>query len=115
VFIPKKASRPDMSWDFVKRITTLETELAATEEAGMLMPRKSWAEDEKVQGDPKIKAFAEGLTYAEEFRAGTYQTGKAGELGDLYKKLYETVILEGTPVEQAYESYLAAASKLVKG
>lgn len=115
LFIPAKAKRPDLSWDFIKRITALKTETAATEESSMLMPRKSWAKESVVQENPDVKPFTEGLPYAEEFRTGVYTTGKAGELEDIYKTLYESMLIEGADAEEAFATYDDAAKNILKG
>ena len=43
MIIPRDASNPELAWELMKRLTTLEVELATTQEANMTMPRKSWA------------------------------------------------------------------------
>lgn len=116
MLIPRKAKRPDLSWDLMKRLTTLKTELAVTEQTGMLMPRRSWAEDPVVQKDPISRQFAEGLTYARDAHEGLYVTGHYGEISvDLWKRLYQGVVMERTPVDEALESYLAAGGRLLEG
>ncbi|MCF6525253.1 ABC transporter substrate-binding protein [Streptomyces sp. JJ36] len=116
LFIPAKAKRPDLSWDLIKRFTTLKTELAVTEEAGMLMPRKSWGEKPLVQDDPHTRAFAEGLAYAEDPHRGLYLTGHYGEISeDLWKRLYQSVVMEKQPVAQAYEEYRKAGRRILEG
>ncbi|MGW7517914.1 ABC transporter substrate-binding protein [Streptomyces sp. NPDC054796] len=115
VFVPAKAKNPDLSWDFIKRITALDVELAATKEAGMMMPRRSWAKAGQVRDDPTTRAFAEGVGYAEDPYRDVYLTGHYGEITtDLFKRLYQGVVMEGKPVEEAYEEYVAAARKLLK-
>lgn len=115
LFIPAKAGRPDLSWDFIKRITALRTETVATEQSSMLMPRKSWAKEASVLENPDVKPFTEGLPYAEEFRTGVYTTGKAGELEDIYKTLYESMLIEGAGAEEAFAAYDDAAANILKG
>ncbi|MGW7353963.1 ABC transporter substrate-binding protein [Streptomyces sp. NPDC054784] len=116
VFIPAKARHPDLAWDLVKRLTTLRTETAVTEREGMLMPRRSWTTQPVVRDDPVTKAFAEGLTYAEDPYRGAYLTGKYGELSvDLFRNLYQGVVMQRRPVEEAYEEYVTAGRKLIRG
>ncbi|OEV03875.1 ABC transporter substrate-binding protein [Streptomyces oceani] len=116
LLIPAKAKNPDLAWDLIKRLTQLSTEIAVTKKEGMLMPRKSWAKDPVVQNDPVANAFAEGLTYAEDAYEDLYLTGHYGELsGELFKVLYQGVIMERKPVEEAYEKYVDAGRKLIEG
>ncbi|MGH8792009.1 MAG: ABC transporter substrate-binding protein [Stackebrandtia sp.] len=114
MFIPAKAKDPDMSWDFVKRITALEVELAATEEADMLMPRLSWAEEPEVQDNELFKPFADSFEYAVAHEADLALTGKSGDVGELYKTLYQGVVINADPPEEALQTFLDAAGKLVK-
>jgi multiple sugar transport system substrate-binding protein len=114
MFIPARARRPDLAWDFIKRITALEVELAATEEARMMMPRKSWAKAPAIQQDPVTKAFAEGLGYARDPYQDVYLTGHYGEITtDLFRTLYQGVVMRNQPVADAYHAYVKAASKLL--
>lgn len=116
VLIPKKARRPDLSWDLIKRLTTLKTELAVTRQSGMLMPRKSWAEDPVVQKDTVTRQFAQGLSYARDAHEGLYLTGHYGEISvDVWKKLYQGVVMERTPVDEALDAYLAAGRRIIEG
>lgn len=115
VFIPAKARRPELSWDFIKRITALDVELAATREDGMMMPRLTWAHDPSVVGDPVSRAFAEGLGYAEDPHTGVYLTGHYGEITtDLFKTLYQSVVMRNQSVDHAYDQYTAAVRRLLK-
>lgn len=113
VFIPAKAKRPDLSWDFIKRITALDVELAATEEAGMLMPRKSWAKHPSVQNDEQYKAFADALGYAVDVGEEVRLTGKSGELGELFKTMYQSAVMQNTPASEAVRTYVDAATKVL--
>ena len=116
LMVPAKAARPDLSWDFIRRITALDVERAATKEAGMLMPRKSWAGQPEVVSDEKIKAFAAGLPYAEDYLADLGPTGKSGELSDnLFKTLYQAIVVQNTPVTEALATFDAAAKQALAG
>lgn len=115
VFIPAKAKRPDLSWDFIKRITALKVELAATKEAGMLMPRKSWAKDASVQGDERYKAFADALGYAIDTSERLRLTGKSGELSEAFKTMYQGIVMQNRPAGDAIQEYADAAAKVLGG
>lgn len=116
LMVPAKARKPDLSWEFVKRVTALHVERTATEEAGMLMPRKSWATQPEVLSDEKIKAFADGLPYAVDYLQDLGPTGKSGEISDnLFKILYQAVLVQNTPVTEALAVFDAAAKQALAG
>lgn len=115
MYIPKGAKHPDLAWDLIKRLTTLETELKVTEEQGQTMPRKSWAEDPQVQGEPLVKAFAEGLTYAEDWADQLRRTGKFGAVDEAKKATYQEIVLQSQPVEGAVNNFVDTALGHVKG
>ncbi|WP_219501625.1 sugar ABC transporter substrate-binding protein [Nonomuraea ceibae] len=114
VFVPAKARRPDLSWDFVKRITALEVERAATKEVGMLMPRLSWAELPEVQADPGIKAFADALGMARDASQEIRLTGQFGRFDDELKKMYQSVLIQNEPAAAAVEKFAEAARGYLK-
>ncbi|MDA0632360.1 sugar ABC transporter substrate-binding protein [Nonomuraea sp. MCN248] len=109
LFVPAKAARPDLSWDFIKRITALEVERAATEEVGMLMPRVSWAELPEVADDPLIKPFAEALGYAQDASEEIRLTGQSGRFEEEMKKMYQSVVIQNRPAEEAIQAMADAA------
>ena len=115
VFIPAKAKNPDLAWDLIKRLTTLDVERAATKESGMLMPRVSWTEQQEVQEAAHFKAFAAGFPYAVDTGAELRLTGKSGEITELFKTLYQDVVMRNAPAADAMQTYLSAAQKLLKG
>lgn len=115
MMVPAKAKQPDLSWDFIKRITALEVERTATAEAGMLMPRKSWTQQPEVQSKPELKAFAEGLAYAQDVMIDLGPTGRSGKVEELYKTLYHSVVVQAKPAAAAVAEFADAAQKAVKG
>ncbi|HEY6739987.1 MAG TPA: sugar ABC transporter substrate-binding protein, partial [Actinopolymorphaceae bacterium] len=115
VFVPAKAKRPDLSWDFIKRITTLEVELAATKEAGMLMPRKSWAQNPAVQNDEMTKPFADAFAVALDTTQDLRLTGKSGEVGEHFKTMYQSIVMQNKPAAEAVQAYVEAARKVLTG
>ncbi|MFG1945972.1 ABC transporter substrate-binding protein [Nonomuraea sp. NPDC048826] len=111
LLVPSKAARPDLSWDFIKRITALEVEQAATKEVGMLMPRVAWAELPEVRDDPAIKPFAEALGYAQDASQEIRLTGQSGKFDEEMKKMYQSVVIQNRPAEEA----VAALAETAKG
>ena len=114
MFIPKAAKNPAAAFDFIKAVTTIEAEIAATKEANMLMPRKSWAANPEVMGLKYIAPFAQALKLVVDTSALTL-TGKSGEIGNLFNKMYEEVIYKNRPAEEALKEYVAAANKVLAG
>lgn len=115
IFVPAKSKHPDLAWDFIKRITALEVETATTEEVGMLMPRQSWREEPVVQDDERYAAFAEGFDDAIDFTEPLQLTGKSGEIVELYKTLYQDVVMNNAPATEALDAFLTAGEKSLAG
>ncbi|MBO0792411.1 MAG: sugar ABC transporter substrate-binding protein [Ktedonobacteraceae bacterium] len=113
LMIPKDAKNPDMAWDLLKRFVALKTEIAATKEAGMTMPRKSWGTSAEIKALNNIAPFTEGLNYAQYPGATLEATGKSGAVSDLYKKAYQDVIYRNQPVADALKEFVAAANKAI--
>lgn len=115
IFIPKKAARPDLSWDFIKRMTALKVELAATAETGMLMPRKSWADDSAVRKNQRAKPLADAFDVAVDPAKDLILTGKSGQISEIHKTMYQSVVMQNKPADQAVKEYLEAGQKILKG
>ncbi|WP_336207378.1 ABC transporter substrate-binding protein [Nonomuraea sp. LPB2021202275-12-8] len=114
LLVPAKAARPDLSWDFIKRITALEVERAATKEVGMLMPRVAWAELPEVRSDPAIKAFADALAVAEDSSQEVRLTGQFGKFDEELKKMYQSVLIQNEPAAAAIEQFAATAQTFLR-
>jgi len=114
LFVPAKAARPDLSWDFIKRVTALEVERAATKEVGMLMPRLSWADQAEVRSDPSIKAFADALAYAEDASREIRLTGQSGRFDEELKKMYQSILIQNEPADAAIEKFAGAARSFLR-
>ncbi|MCG5218177.1 ABC transporter substrate-binding protein [Streptosporangium sp. KLBMP 9127] len=115
VFVPLKARRPDLSWDFVKRITTARVEQAVTEEVGMTMPRTSWAKLPEVRQNAELKAFADAFPHAEDPGSDVRLTGHYGEYTDLLKTMYQNIVIRNRPAEQELQRFAEAAEKAIRG
>ncbi|MDI7274658.1 MAG: extracellular solute-binding protein, partial [Anaerolineae bacterium] len=115
VTIPKAAKYPDMAWELIKRLVTLETEIAATEESGMLMPRKSWAEHPKIQAMERVAPFAKALGYATFLAGELFWTGKSGEVSELFNKACEHAIYENRPASEVLHEFVVEANKVLQG
>ncbi|GAA4431878.1 hypothetical protein GCM10023169_36920 [Georgenia halophila] len=113
MFIPANAAHPDAAWDLIKRLTSLEVEKQVTEEAGMLMPRKSWAQSEMVQNNERFSVFADAFPYAVDYSSNLRLTGKSGEITELFKTLYQDVVINNTPAEQAVQTFVTAGERVL--
>lgn len=113
MFIPTKSKHPDLAWDLITRLTDLKTELAATKEVGVSMPRKSWAAAPPVRDDETIGAIAKALAYGTSWQNGVAVTGKADQLVDLWKTSYESAILQGDDPAKAVRTFRTRGAQLV--
>ncbi|NUR83335.1 MAG: sugar ABC transporter substrate-binding protein [Nonomuraea sp.] len=113
LFVPSKAKNPDLSWDFIRRVTSLEAEQAATKETGMLMPRKAWEKLPEVQGDETTKVFAAALAYAQDPTQEIRLTGHLGEFDEALKVMYQNVLIRNQPVEAAIETLVTEVKKVL--
>ncbi|MFI7613751.1 ABC transporter substrate-binding protein [Nonomuraea terrae] len=114
MFVPAKAARPELSWDFIKRITALEVEQAATKETGMLMPRVSWTKLPEVQSHEQIKVFADALPIAKDSTQEVRLTGQLGRWDEQLKLMYQQVIIQNEPAAEALEAFTKAAEGFLK-
>ncbi|MBF8191264.1 extracellular solute-binding protein [Nonomuraea sp. K274] len=114
LFVPAKATRPEMSWDFIKRITAIEVEQAATKETGMLMPRVSWTELPEVKSNEITKVFADALPIAKDSGQQIRLTGQLGRWEEQLKVMYQQVIIQNEPAAAALAEFTAAAEGFIK-
>jgi multiple sugar transport system substrate-binding protein len=115
LMIPKGAKNPDLAWDFIKRITALDVEVAATKEANMTMPRLAWGQNADVQANPIVAPFAKGLAYAKDSSVELALTGKQTQIQPLYDKMYQDIIYKNTPASDALKAFVAAGNKILAG
>jgi multiple sugar transport system substrate-binding protein len=114
LMIPAKAKNPELSWELISKLTALETELAATKEAGMSMPRKSWAADPTVAADQSLKVVAAALGVIAEQDPELPASGKATQINDLYKKAYQQIVIQQQPVEQTLADFRTQAKSALQ-
>ncbi|MER8802530.1 sugar ABC transporter substrate-binding protein [Mesorhizobium sp. M0998] len=113
VMIPKDAKHPKEAWELLKRLVALDTELAATKEAGMTMPRKSWAENAEVQADPVIGSFSKCLPYAQDVTAELRLTGKHARIEKLLQSALEDIIYNQKPAAEIMPKFAAEANVIL--
>ncbi|MER9665895.1 sugar ABC transporter substrate-binding protein [Mesorhizobium sp. M0203] len=113
LMIPKDAKHPKEAWELLKRLVALDTELAATKEAGMTMPRKSWAENAEVQADPVIGSFSKCLPYAQDVTAELRLTGKHARIEKLLQSALEDIIYNQKPAAEIMPKFAAEANVIL--
>ncbi|MGP3910067.1 sugar ABC transporter substrate-binding protein [Nonomuraea sp. 10N515B] len=114
MFVPAKATRPELSWDFIKRITAIEVEQAATKETGMLMPRVSWTELPEVQSNEVIKVFADALPTAKDNGQKVRLTGQLGKWEEQLKVMYQQVLIQNKPATEVLATFAQTAEGFLK-
>ncbi|MGH3503147.1 MAG: extracellular solute-binding protein [Nocardioidaceae bacterium] len=105
MFVPKKAKHPDLAWDLIKRLTTLDVELQVTKESSQTMPRRSWAESEQVKNDPMLAPFGEGLKYASDYVADAARSGALLDLSDDFRRAWQQIMMQRAPVEDTLATF----------
>jgi multiple sugar transport system substrate-binding protein len=105
LMIPAKAKDPKLSWELITRLGAVQTELAATKEAGMSMPRKSWAADPAVAADPNLAVIAKSLAVVAKQDIALSASGKAAQIQELWKKAYQQMIIQHAPVGPTLDDF----------
>ena len=113
LMIPAKARDPKLSWELLTKLTAVKTELAATKEAGMSMPRKSWAADPAVATDPNMATIAKALAVVAKQDVALSASGKAAQITELWKKAYQQMIIQHAPVEQTLADFRKQAGAVL--
>ena len=114
MFIPKAAKNPELAWEYLMAIKELDSELAATREANMCMPRISWANHPEVQANPRVAPFAKALPYAIDFSEGLRLTGHNGEVVESYTKAYHDGIYRNRPAQEALDEFVTTANAILE-
>ncbi len=116
VAIPKGAAHPAAAWELIKLLTQVNIEVEATREAGMLMPRKTWANSSVVQQNKVIKAFAKLLPYAVPFGLRANQLGLPDLTwgGDLFDAFYQNIIYGLKSPSEALNEFVAKGNKEIQ-
>ena len=119
VGIPAGAEHAEPAWELIMRLTALDVQVAATLEAGMLMPRRSWAEHPQVLAHPGVSDFTRIIPYATPFDIAAASRGIteimwSGGGGDLTTQLYQTIRYARRPVGDALDEYVAAGNRLLR-
>lgn len=116
--IPVDAGKPDSAWELLTRLTAADIQVAATMEAGMLMPRRSWAAHPDVQGKSGVSDFAKILPYATPYGIEASLRGLTaitwGTQGDLTQILYQNIIYNRTPAADAVRDYVESGNQLLR-
>lgn len=112
-FISAKSKNKDLAWEFMKKLISLDWELAVTKEADMVFPRKSWAVHPDVVGNEWIKPFAEASAYAVDYNAGIRLTGKGDVYTTLWQETFDNIIFGKMSAKDALTKYTQQANDLL--
>jgi multiple sugar transport system substrate-binding protein len=113
LMIPKDAKHPQMAWELLKQLVSLDAELKATKEAGMTMPRKSWVNHPEVQADPLIGQFGQCLNYAQDVTVELRLTGKSAEIEELLRQAFEKTIYTNVPAAESLAEFTEQANQIL--
>lgn len=114
--VPKGSKFPkELVWELMQRLTKVEIEVQGTLEAGMLMPRKGWASDPRVQDEKVVQLFGPILPDAVPFDIDVRKLGLPEITwgGAVFKKLYETMIYSDKSMDAALDAYVKEANRLI--
>ena len=106
---------PALVFELMQRLTALDVEVAATLEAGMLMPRVSWADDPRVQDDATVQLFGPILPQAVPFDIDVRKLGLPEITwgGPVFRRLYQTMIYTDLDMDAALDEYIREANRLI--
>jgi multiple sugar transport system substrate-binding protein len=113
--VPKAAENVDLGFELLARIASLETQVQATLETGMLYPRKDWANDPRVQDTPGVQFFGPLLPKATPWDTPVKKLGLPEVTwgGYLFDKLYQSLVYSDEPIDKAFDEYVREANKLL--
>lgn len=101
LMIPTKSQNPELAWELIKRLTTLEVELETTKAMGMTMPRLTWASNDQVKNDPIMGIVAEGVKVATPVEIDLFDNSNIASIYTAYQTFYQSIVAQGLDVEQA--------------
>lgn len=113
LFIPKEAKNPDMAWELLKRLVSLETEIAVTKEAYITMPRKSWTTDPQIQSLDLITPFTKAFSYAQSIPGDLDRTSHAGVIIDQFNKAYQDIMYQQKPIPETIKEFVVSANTIL--
>ncbi len=114
VSISKDSKNKDAAWEIIKRITAVEVEGAATKEAAMLMPRKSWVSRPEVAADPIVKKYAEIMSTVPLKPIFPYDMLLAEVYEKMFQEAYDNVMFGKMSAQEALDRYVRAGNLRLK-
>ena len=114
LMIPEKSPHPQLAWQLMAKLTALDVELAATAQAGISMPRKSWASSAAVTSDPNLSVIAQAVAVAQPPDSSLAATGASAAVASLWSTAYQSAIIQNKPVADALATYRTQAQAAIK-
>ena len=96
--MPKELDEPEQAWRLLSFLTNEEGQKRWVENGIALPPRRSIAEEAKLQENPKAAAFIRSASYARTWQVGTNQ-----RVLDEAESMLQSVFLLDKPVEESLE------------
>lgn len=112
--IPKDAKYKDEAWELSKQLVTLETEIAATKEANMPMPRKSWMKHPLIKEMELLQPFIEQLPYSTYFMEEIAVLGLPEIYTTMFQSAFEKALYGHVSPEKALHDFAREASELIR-
>lgn len=115
--IPADSTQPvDVVWPLMQNLTSVEVEVTATLNNGMLMPRETWLNDPRVQQEKVVQLFKPLLPKAVPFDVDVRRLALPEITwgGSVFKKMYETMIYSDSDMDAALDAYIKEANRLIE-
>ncbi|WP_067782777.1 ABC transporter substrate-binding protein [Actinomyces vulturis] len=113
LMIPAKSQNAELAWELIKAMTAPEVQEAVTEETGMAMSRKSWADSPVVKDDPILSVVAEARSLAVAPNRAFWDSENMAKIDEAEKTMYENVILNDKDAAAEVEAYNSAVHQML--
>lgn len=106
ISITKDSKNKDAAWEITKRLVDLEVEIAATKEAAMLMPRKTWSQRPELQADAIVKKYAGIMTSVTLKPGAPYDMILAEVYEKMFQEAYDNAMFGKMTAQDALDKYV---------
>jgi multiple sugar transport system substrate-binding protein len=112
--ISKDSQNKELAWEVIKRLTRPEVEAKATAEAGMLMPRKSWAKSAEVAADPLIQKWADIMVTVPLHPIFPYDMLVSEVYEKMFQEAYDNAMFGKMSAQEALDQYVQEGNLKLK-